>query len=329
MKRYSLNMITLFDDDRLKALRRDYQKSRLFCTLYPGLAELERLYDELSPTQIWHEMEVFCAGRLLGAQALEMEVIDLWNTLLKRYSAFSKPNGDIVSRSPSQAEYTAVCVMTCVSFRLVAEPDELSSWNSTEAVKEILKTIAGHPVHCHLFNAQRNREEWLEESGRMIEREPWVDGVDSRQARNEIKKAEGASDSERHALFSSLFFRIALEQWTAFLARCEAEMTFQKKIDRIAYLVMASHKSWLKGPKTIKLATWVKLMNTLLGNEKKMQQAEVSRKWNEMKQEKFYESLLELNNCFDFKSENISDDFFKRLKENVKQMHQIYNKINT
>ena len=322
-------MITLFDDDRLQSLRRDYQKSRLFCSLYPGLAELERLYDELSPAQIWHEMEVFCAGRLLGSEALEMEVIDLWNTLLKRYSFFSKPDGDIVSRSPRQAEYTAVCVMTCVSFRLVAEPDQLATWNSTEAVKEILNQIGGHPVHCHLYYAQRNREERLEESGRMIEREPWVDGVDSRQARNEIKKAEGASDRERHALFSSLFIKITLEQWTAFVGRCEAEMTFQNKIDRIAYLVMASHKSWLKGPKTIKLASWVKLMNAILGDKKKMQQAEVSRKWNEMKQEKFYESLRELNNCFDFKSDKISAEFFKRLKENVKQMHQIYNKINT
>ena len=322
-------MITLFDDNRLQALRHDYQKSSLFCTLYPGLAELERLYDELSPTQIWHEMEVFCAGRLLGAQALEMEVIDLLNTLLKRYSAFSKPDGEIVSRSPRQAEYTAVCVMTCVSFRLVTEPDQLSTWNSTEAVKEILKQIAGHPVHFHLCEAQRRREQGMEESGRMIEREPWVNGVDSRQARNEIKKAEGASDSERHALFSTLFIGITLEQWTAFVGRCEAEMTFQNKIDRIAYLVMASHMNWLKGPKTIKLATWVKLMNDILGNEKKIQHAEVSRKWNEMKQEKFYESLLELNNRFDYKSDNMSADFFKRLKENVKQMHQIYNKIIT
>ena len=40
--------------------------SRLFCSLYPALAYLERMYGELSPAQIWHEMEVFCAGRLLG-----------------------------------------------------------------------------------------------------------------------------------------------------------------------------------------------------------------------------------------------------------------------
>lgn len=321
-------MITLFDDDRLQELRRNYYKSRLFCSLYPGMAELERIYGELSPTQIWHEMEVFCAGRLLGTPALEMEVIDLWNTLLKRYSAFCKPDGEIVSRSPRQAEYTAVCVMTCVSFRLVAEPDQLSTWNSTEAVKEILKKISGHPVHCHLFKAQRNREEWLEGAGSMIEREPWVDGVDIRQARNKIKKAEGASDSELHELFSSLFIKITLKQWTAFLGKCESEMTFQKKIDRIAYLVMASHKNWLKGPKTIKVATWVTLMNTLLGENKKMQQSEVSRKWNEMKDEKFYESLMDLNNTFDIKSENISADFFKRLKENVKLMHQKCSKIN-
>ena len=66
-------------------------------------------------------------------------------------------------------------------------------------------------------------------------------------------------------------------------------------------------------------------MNNILGDKKKMQQAEVSRKWNEMKSQKFYDSLLELNNRFDFKSKNISADFFKRLKENVKLMHQKYN----
>ena len=67
------------------------------------------------------------------------------------------------------------------------------------------------------------------------------------------------------------------------------------------------------------------LMNNILGDKKKMQQAEVSRKWNEMKNQKFYDSLLELNNRFEFKSKNISADFFKRLKENVKLMHQKYN----
>ena len=84
----------LFDEERVLELRREYQKSNLFCTLYPALAELERRYDELSPTQIWHEMEVFCAGHLLGSQALEMEVIAHWNTLLKRYSTFITPDGE-------------------------------------------------------------------------------------------------------------------------------------------------------------------------------------------------------------------------------------------
>ena len=318
-------MISLFDDERLQELRHEYQTSRLFCSLYPALAYLERMYGELSPAQIWHEMEVFCAGRLLEAQALEMEVIDLWNCLQRRYSAFSMPDGQIINRTPHQAEYTAVCVMTCVCFRLVAEPDKLSTWNSSEAVKEILKLVANHPVHYHLYLAQRKREQWLEDSGRMIEREPWVDGVDSRQVRNEIRKAEGASEDELHTIFNSLYMTISLEQWTAFVGRCEAEMTFQNKIDRIAYLVMASHKDWLKGPRTIKIASWVNLMNNILGDKKKMQQAEVSRKWNEMKSQKFYDSLLELNNRFDFKSDNISADFFKRLKENVKLMHQKYN----
>ena len=215
--------------------------------------------------------------------------------------------------------------MTCVCFRLVAEPDKLSTWNSSEAVKEILKLVATHPVHRHLYLAQRKREQCLEDSGRMIGREPWVNGVDSRQVRSEIRKAEGASEDELHKIFNSLYMTVSLEQWTAFVGRCEAEMTFQNKIDRIAYLVMASHKNLLKGPRTIKIASWVNLMNNILGDKKKMQQAEVSRKWNEMKNQKFYDSLLELNNRFDFKSDNISADFFKRLKENVKLMHQKYN----
>lgn len=321
-------MINLFDDDRLQELRHEYQKSRLYHTLYPGLAYLERMYDELSPTQIWHEMEVFCAGRLMGAQALEMEVIDLWNSLLKRYSAFCTHDGKIINRSQRQAEYTAVCVMTCVGFRLVAEPDELSTWNSSEAVKEILKLISNHPVHCHLYTSQRKREQLLEDDGRMIDRVPWVDGVDSKLARNEIKKAEVVSDDDMHRMFNSLYMTITLEQWTIFVNKCEAEITFNNKIDRMAYLVMASHKNWLKGPKTIKLGTWVEMMNNLLGDNKSMQQAEVSRKWKEMKNAKFYESLYELNNCLDFKSDSISASFFKRLKENVKLMHQKYKSIN-
>lgn len=316
-------MITLFDDERLRELRRDYEKSRLFCSLFPGLAELERRYGELSPTQVWHEMEVFCAGRLLGATALEMEVIDLWNTLLKRYEAFTTPDGQIIHRSPNQAVYTAVCVMTCVCFRLVAEPDVLFTWNSKEAAKEILRLIACHPVHRYLYMAQRRREERLEEAGRMIERGPWLNGVDSRQARKEIRKAEGAADVELKTWFNSLFKEVSLEQWTAFVHGCEAGMTFQCQIDRMAYLVMASHKNWLKGRRSIRLETWVNLMNHLLGDGKKMQPPEVSRKWNEMKNEKFYEGLHWLNECTEFESKNISASFFDRLRENVKLMHQI------
>ena len=319
----------LFDEERLLELRREYQKSKLFCTLYPALAELERRYDELSPTQIWHEMEVFCAGRLLGSQALEMEVIALWNTLLKRYSTFITPDGETIERTPREAEYTAVCVMTCVSFRLVAEPDEVATWNSTEAVTEILKLIGNHSVHAHLYLAQRQREEKLEKSGREIERTPWVEGVESKEALTEIKKAMGASDTEQGKWFESQFHKISQDEWVAFVKRCEAEMTFQHKIDRIAYLVFASHKHWLKGPKTIHLATWVKLMNSMLGTAKQMQQAEVSRKWNEMKNQKFYESLQGMNECAEYQSEHISSKFYKDLVEHVKLMHAKYHAMNT
>ena len=54
-------MLKLIDEEHLKQLRHIYQKSRLYCTLYPALAVLERWYGELAPTQVWHEMEVFCA----------------------------------------------------------------------------------------------------------------------------------------------------------------------------------------------------------------------------------------------------------------------------
>lgn len=315
----------LFDEERLLELRHEYQKSKLFCTLYPALAELERRYDELSPTQIWHEMEVFCAGRLLGSQALEMEVIALWNTLLKRYSTFITPDGETIERTPREAEYTAVCVMTCVSFRLIAESGD----EGNEAVMEMLKLIGNHPVHVHLYKAQRQREEQLEESGREIERIPWVNGVDHKEALTVIKRATDPSDTEQAKWFNPLFLHVTLEEWAAFVKVCEAEMTFQYRIDRIAYLVFASHKHWLKGPKTIHLATWVKLMNSMLGTGKQMQQSEVARKWNEMKNQKFYESLQGMNECAEYQSDKISSKFYKDLVEHVKLMHAKYHAMNT
>ena len=311
-------MLKLFDEEHLSELRRGYLSSRLFCTLFPGLAELERIYGELPPSQVWHETEVYCAGRLIGSGALELEVIALWNSLLSRYSAFVAPDGHTVQRTPRKAEYTAVCVLTCVCFRLVAEPGEVATWHSAEAVKEILRLISRHPVHCHLYLAQRRREELLEQAGRPIEPEPWVDGVDSGRACRTGGRGPGEG-------FAQLFRGITLEQWTAFVERCEAEMTFRYRIDRMAYLVTASHKGWLKGPRTIRLSAWLELMNGLLGAEKRMQPAEVSRKWNEMKEKKFYQSALDMRDCTDFCSSNISSSFFKTLRENVMQMNRKYN----
>lgn len=314
-------MIRLFDEDRLFELRKEYQKSKLYCSLYPGLAELERLYGELSPTQIWHEMEVFCARRLLGTQELEMEVIALCNSLLKRYSAFETSEGEQIERSPRQAEYTTVCVLTCVCFRLVSEPDEIGTWNSTEAVKEILKMISTHPVHVHLFKAQRKREEWLESVGNLIKREPWVNGGQEEVAQRTIKVAAGGSEKSQQELFNGLFKTISLDDWTDFLRTCEKGISFKHNIDRLAYMVLANHKRWLRSPKAVNVSNWVSLMNSLLGTGKKMQATEVSRKLNEMKNEPFYESLLDLNNCFEFTKKNLSQQYFERLKENVKKMH--------
>lgn len=316
-------MLKLIDEEHLKQLRHIYQKSRLYCTLYPALAVLERWYGELAPTQVWHEMEVFCAERLMGAAALEMEVIALWNCLLMRYMAFLTPSGQTIGRTPVQAEYTAVCVMTCVCFRLVAEPDSVATWHSTEAVKEILKLIAHKPLHCHLYNAQRQREKALEAAGRPIERIPWVNGVDARRARIAMKKAAGGGTKEQEAWARTLLRHITLTEWKALVCQCEQEMHFQHKIDRMAYLVLASHKGWLKNPKTLPIATWVKFMNSLLGEDKKMQQSEVSPKWNSIRKERFYErkSVLEADTTFqglEFKA-----DFYERLKENVLAMHQI------
>ena len=46
----------LLDEETLTKLREEYYDSHLFCTLVYGLSYLQRLYGELPPTQVWHEV---------------------------------------------------------------------------------------------------------------------------------------------------------------------------------------------------------------------------------------------------------------------------------
>lgn len=311
-------MIEIFEDEKEYNLRQEYFKNQLFCSLFPGLNELRRLYmGELSPTQIWHETEVFCAQRLRGSSSMELEVMDLYNTLISRYSLFVDSSGSHQHRSDYQAEYTAVCVLTCVNFRLIAEPDNPYDCDTSKAIEGILKLIGSHPVHYHLYHAQRKREQQLEDEGKEIELQPWVHQPPS-DAENE--SAESITEQEFRKFFNK---NVSYQHWVDLVNKCEEEIPFDSNNQRIAYLVMASQKQWLKEPNSVNISSWVKMMNGILGADKKMQQADISKKWNDMRTQSFYRSYTAMYEQLNFKSGNITKKFYDKLSQNVQSICEI------
>ena len=318
----------LLDEETLRKLRKEYyENSPLFCTLVYGLSYLQRLYGELPPTQVWHEVVEFCAHRLEGMKKLEYEVLNLYNCLLERYRTFETPAGETILRSANEATYTTVCVLTCVCFRLVSEPDEAATLHSRKAVVQLLKLIGRHPVHSFLYQEQRFQEESLERDGYLIERTPWFQKC-SLPKPKPVDSSLGPSvkdDRELVGIFHELFMNISLDDLLQWVALCEEKIFFKNRIDRIAYFVSESQNGWLKKAKSLNVSAWVKLMNAILGPDKAMQASEVNRKWKDLRFEKFIHQRSLLDVQLSFQSKNISQKFFDTLRDNVLDMPVIKN----
>lgn len=314
-------MLQLLDLDTQCEVRNDYLQDKLFGTLFPGLAELERMYGELSPTMVWRET-LRLTERLKRCKNKSMEVIQIYNNLLTEYQLFTASNGTPIKRTPTQAEYTTICVLTCLNFRLVARPDELTDEDTEDAIMEILDKIGRHPVHAHLYQAQRKREEVLDKRNRKIER---IDCLEPVKPKKESSRVTKMTDGELDKSFSKLFLRVTFAEWVGLVNYCESHMSFTHKIDRVAYLMFAVQKSWMKSAKTIDILLWTTFMNNLLDLSKRMTQTEVSRKYNAIKSQPFFDSYTRLLDAYDYEAPNLALSSFKTLRENVKLMHQYYN----
>ena len=317
----------LLDEETLTKLREEYYDSHLFCTLVYGLSYLQRLYGELPPTQVWHEVVEFCAHRLERMKKLEYEVLNLYNCLLERYRTFETPAGEIILRSANEAAYTTVCVLTCVCFRLVSEPEEAATLHSQKAIVQLLKLIGRHPVHSFLYQEQRIQEESLERDGKLIERTPWFQkcSLPKPEPDDSSLGASVKEDRQLVGIFHELFKDISLDDLLQWVALCEEKIFFKNRIDRIAYLVSASQNGWLKKAKSLNVSAWVKLMNAILGPDKAMQASEVNRKWKDLRFQKFAHQRSDLDVQLSFQSKNISLKFFDALKDNVLDMPVIKN----
>ena len=315
-------MLTLFEKAIEDQKRDQFLCDHLFQTLYPGLEVLAREYDELSPTQVWDEAQDYCAKKLRGRNAISFEVIDLYNKLLKRYRSFLEPNGTIVERTARQAQYTAICVITCLNFRLTALPEESLTADRQQAIREIISLIGRHPIHIHLIEAQRRREEMLEKTGQVIATSDWLSPQKS------LPSNLPTDDDSLTSRFNKFFRQINMQQWRSFVILCEERISFKCKIDRLAYIVFANQKSWLKYARSLKIAPLCELLAAFTGTKTKMQQSEVSRKLKVITSQKFYDTLFALNQTNNFEQENFSLAFFKTLQQNVNEMHEIFKKSN-
>lgn len=233
-------MLQLLDLEIQAELRRDYLSDKLFGTLFPGLAELERIYGELSPTMVWTEA-IAVTDKLGGLENIDLEVIQVYNDLKRKYREFLSPAGERIDRSENHADYTTVCVMTCVNFQLVARPDNLSTEDCDNAIQEILKLVGRHAIHAHLYKAQRKREEILDKKNQAI---PRIDYLGAGNQKNRPADKRRIADKELSQLFTQLFRATNFAELTGFVKYCEANMSFTSKIDRFAYMMFAAQKSW-------------------------------------------------------------------------------------
>lgn len=313
-------MLQLLDLEVQAELRSDYLSDKLFGTLFPGLAELERMYGELSPTQVWRET-IAITDNLSGRDNIGLEIIQTYNDLLRKYDVFLTPEGNQVTRGENRAMYTTVCVLTCVNFRLVARPDNLSTEDCDDAIREILGLIGRHPIHAHLYQAQRRREEILDKKNQKIVQ---VDCLNKGIRKKESPRLQKMTDSQLSMLFIQLFRSINFAEWVGFVKYCESNMTFVSKIDRVAYLMFGAQKGWMKSPKTLNAQGWTKFMNSIIGHNLQMTQSEVLRKYNAMKFQPFFDSYSKMTETLNFSAENLPPKSFGTLKENVKLMHTLY-----
>lgn len=313
-------MITLYTDERLGSLRSEFFCDRLFASIYPGLAFLERFYGELNAVQIWHEMLEVCVPRLKNTSAIELEVIQIYNDLQTRYKLFVQPNGNEILRGDTAAQYTSVCVMTCLNFYLVTLPDASRTFDVESAILQIIDLIGRHPVHRHLYLAQRKRELVYDAQNIEIPRKDWL-------LKEPPKKGKKIfiTDTELLDDFTELFRTIEFADWSVLVKKCETKLTFKAKIDRMAYVVFAAQRNWLKAAHTLNLTKFADMLDAIVGNDKKMQQSEMSRKFAVMSAEEYYDSVTVMRNTMSFESENLSKTYYKALREHVLEMHKIYN----
>ena len=227
-----------------------------------------------------------------------------------------------MNRTDAQADYTAVCVLTCVNYKLVARPDNLSTEDCDDAIREILDIIIEHPVHTYLYVAQRKREIKLDKKKLYI---PQEDCLDKNRMLQEPPARYGRlRDSELDTLFSNLFRNVRFENLVGFVKYCESNMTFNSKIERVAYLVFAAQKGWLKSARTLNIQGWTRFMNSILDYSSKLTQSEVLRKYTAVRHEPFFDSFYKLTETLEFSATNLPAKSFTTLKENVRLMHTLY-----
>ena len=75
-------MLQILEIEAQEDLRKIYLSDRLYSTLFPGLAALERAYGELSATMVWREA-LAVINKLAGLENIGLEIIQVYNDLLK------------------------------------------------------------------------------------------------------------------------------------------------------------------------------------------------------------------------------------------------------
>lgn len=162
----------------------------------------------------------------------------------------------------------------------------------------------------------------LEKTGQVIATSDWLSPQKS------LPSNLPTDDDSLTSRFNKFFRQINMQQWRSFVILCEKRISFKCKIDRLAYIVFANQKSWLKNARSLKIAPLCELLAAFTGTKTKMQQSEVSRKLKVITSQKFYDSLFELNQTNNFEQEHFSLAFFKTLQQNVNEMHEIFKESN-
>ena len=145
----------------------EMMKEQLFCILYPTLRRISREFDELTPSEVWHEALAF-SSRLKRMPRPDMMREELEEMMHDEYICF-ETGGGIVERSEQQAQRTTFLVMVTMLYMLATENKNLPDNPYKTHCLMLADATQHHELLQRFLDEVRDTETTEELQGRRVE----------------------------------------------------------------------------------------------------------------------------------------------------------------